>query len=75
MRLLKVLAEIATGEWHPARLPGLRRHAGLARDAARAGTGDVSALEAVTQRHAAVLAALDCSSRPATSPGMTVGQQ
>ncbi|NOG71673.1 DUF2254 domain-containing protein [Roseicella sp. DB1501] len=58
IRLLEVLAEVAAVEADPARRAALRRHVGLAHDAATAGTPDAAARATIEDRHRAALAAL-----------------
>lgn len=59
IRLLEVLAEVATVERDPSRRQELRRHADLARDAAQDETKDPTALATVAERHGHVVASLD----------------
>lgn len=63
IRLLEVLAEVATIEHDPARRRVLRHHADLARDAAQAGTDDPTALATVAERHGRVVAGLGPASK------------
>lgn len=58
IRLLEVLAQVASVEHDPNRRDGLRRHADLARELALRGSADPTVREAVVERHAQVVAVL-----------------
>ena len=68
IRMIEVLAEVGAVERDPARRHALRRHIGLAQDAALSGTDDTAARTAIVDRTARAFAATESDGRNLAAP-------